>query len=558
MMRVKVRDATWDDALLSAQTGEFLGVNGHFAGNFDQINAAYAYLRGYTSSTKFLEDIYVSIMDTAIDRDHLEFKQGVDTPGGPKYEESSFIQGYSAKLGTDFVEDDDDDVRNYDVTKGTCFGKLSLSNLMGCDENQLQGSHVAGIIGARADGVNPTMQGLAYRSKMKPIDISGDITEAQRIAAIRQASGMTTRYIHNRQRRRVTERKVIGQNPDGTDKYGFAVVNNADTTPRYVDEEDDIEGEIWDITDTTKELVQLTVMNNGWDDSGVGSYIDGDGNEFYYQAARAVATITTAERTAWKDAVADTDDGNTVVVFAQGDYGYNGENGMIKLYSDDTLATRATEDSMPKEVAWERVDSENRNLGSSHARLPLEVTELAGKWLSVVAVGVDNRIWQHSNGCGDAMAWCLSAPGVGIYAPNPGASAVFYNPVTTGTGPPDGAYREASGTAVAAAHVTGAIAVLAAIHPTMTPTELVALVLDTATDIGNVGDDTIYGQGLLNLGAALESQGTMTITSAGRNPLPGITIDNSGITLPTSFGGALDGFTVGFIDDYKRAYIGKS
>ena len=33
-------------------------------------------------------------------------------------------------------------------------------------------------------------------------------------------------------------------------------------------------------------------------------------------------------------------------------------------------------------------------------------------------------------------------------------------------------------------------------------------------------------------------------------------IDNSGISLPTSFGGALDGFKAGFTDDYDRAFIG--
>ena len=89
--------------------------------------------------------------------------------------------------------DDDEDFSGRDKTKGTCFGDEGAED---CGSN-LQGSHVAGIIGARRQGVNKDMQGLAFLSKMKPIDISGDLTEAQRIAAIREASGMTTRYIDN-------------------------------------------------------------------------------------------------------------------------------------------------------------------------------------------------------------------------------------------------------------------------------------------------------------------------------------------------------------------------
>ena len=49
----------------------------------------------------------------------------------------------------------------------------------------------------------------------------------------------------------------------------------------------------------------------------------------------------------------------------------------------------------------------------------------------------------------------------------------------------------------------------------------------------------------------------MIISPAGSALAAGIMMDNSGITLPTSFGGALDGFTVGFMDDYGRAFIGK-
>ena len=74
-----------------------------------------------------------------------------------------------------------------------------------------------------------------------------------------------------------------------------------------------------------------------------------------------------------------------------------------------------------------------------------------------------------------------------------------------------------------------------------------------------MGGDTneVYGHGKLNLARATSPIGLTMITDPNAAPIEmGITLDNSGITIPTSFGGALDGFTVGFIDDYKRAYIG--
>ena len=76
--------------------------------------------------------------------------------------------------------------------------------------------------------------------------------------------------------------------------------------------------------------------------------------------------------------------------------------------------------------------------------------------------------------------------------------------------------------------------------------------------LGIEGVDDIYGHGALNLARATEPRGEMTMMSFGNQRLTGgITIHNSGITLPTSFGESLTGFTAGFTDDYNRAFIGK-
>ena len=179
----------------------------------------------------------------------------------------------------------------------------------------------------------------------------------------------------------------------------------------------------------------------------------------------------------------------------------------------------------------------------------LKIPELRGKWLTVVALKADNRIADFSNGCGDTKAYCLGAPGFEINSAGQ-----------------SGGHEERSGTAQAAAHVSGAVAVLKSAFNHLTPAELVEVILATADDIGRPGVDLVYGHGALNLAKAVEPIGSRTICLPDNNgvtPNPscgasgsGITVDNSGITLPTSFGGALDGFTVGFIDDYNRAFIG--
>ena len=289
----------------------------------------------------------------------------------------------------------------------------------------------------------------------------------------------------------------------------------------------------------------ITVMNNGWNVSGVGRHTDSSTPTFY-KTANKISTINTAERDAWKKAVE-----TTVVVFPAGDYGHNSENGMVKLYTEDTFDTPHS----PAEKAWNEIDSLNRNIASSHARLPLEAVALQGKWLTVIALEDVNpapnteemRIADFSNGCGDTKAYCLGAPGVRVY------SATISS------------YEERDGTAQAAAFVSGAVAVLKGAFPNLTPTQLVSVILNTADPLGiieyddgnNALPNDIYGHGALNLARAVDPIGSrMTATPSGTALDDGITIDNSGITLPTSFGGALDGFTTGFIDDYNRAYIG--
>ena len=122
------------------------------------------------------------------------------------------------------------------------------------------------------------------------------------------------------------------------------------------------------------------------------------------------------------------------------------------------------------------------------------------RWLAVVATDRNNRIASYSNGCGLALAWCLSAPGSGIYT----TDSDF-----------DSDYATSSGTSFAAPHVSGALAVLKSRLPTVPMSVLVAILLTTATDLAPGGPriDQTYGWGLLNLEEAVKLQGRLQVGS---------------------------------------------
>jgi len=103
--------------------------------------------------------------------------------------------------------------------------------------------------------------------------------------------------------------------------------------------------------------------------------------------------------------------------------------------------------------------------------------------------------------CVESMKWknhFIVAPGEFIYATFPGNS-----------------YDYMSGTSMATPIVAGAAALLQARWPALkdTPETLAKILLTTATDLGAAGVDPIYGHGLLNIAAAFQANGTVSIIS---------------------------------------------
>ena len=397
-------------------------------------------------------------------------------------------------------------------TAGLCFST--------CHVNYKKGTHLAGImigISGNIDSSEPgPIQGIAYGARIKLIDIvTDDPTQAEINKAI-----------------------VEGTKANVATCGGGAYPAIVACKP-------------------------ITVMNSGWDNSVTLSTGAGE-DERHFADAKELTSIFEPERVAWRTVVE-----TTVVVFPAGDNGLNTENGIRNLYNNNALT-----DYSHNLNYYEFEGAINK--ASAHARLASSVATgatgseamLKGRTLTVIALKSNNEIWEESNGCGDVKLYCLGAPGVGITS-------------SIASGASNYATQVQSGTAVAAAHVTGAVAVLKSAFNHLTVTDLVEVILVTADYIplktGEVaGSDTneVYGHGALNLARATEPIGSRTIclpsytTTAGQTRADdeqvcmdkalavGVTIDNSGITLPTSFGNSLDGFTVGFIDDYNRAYIG--
>lgn len=160
-----------------------------------------------------------------------------------------------------------------------------------------------------------------------------------------------------------------------------------------------------------------------------------------------------------------------------------------------------------------------------------------GLSLVVGAVDSDEEIAAFSNRAGNSQDVFLVAPGVEIVAPAMDAGTGLF-----------------TGTSFAAAHVSGAAALMIEAAPFLRPEEVVALLLDTATDLGEAGMDMEYGRGLVNMAVALGPQGELTVPlgdEVGGRVAP---LESSGLVMGAAFGSGPDLNSAIFLDDYGRPY----
>ncbi len=179
--------------------------------------------------------------------------------------------------------------------------------------------------------------------------------------------------------------------------------------------------------------------------------------------------------------------------------------------------------------------------------------DLAGYVLAVGSVNSDGSISDFSNNCTVAKNYCLVAPG--------GFQIGSGNQVFGATNLGDAVYDSGQGTSYAAPQVSGAAAVLMAAWPALHANQVAQILLTTATDLGAVGVDDVYGRGLLNLYEAVKAQGNNVLGyGSSINDFSGSDVRKSSFISDPIFGDALLKNVAPklenavFFDDYGRDY----
>ncbi len=178
------------------------------------------------------------------------------------------------------------------------------------------------------------------------------------------------------------------------------------------------------------------------------------------------------------------------------------------------------------------------------AGLPLLFPELQAHWVAVTAVGSDGLLASYAQRCGIASAWCLAAPG------GDDDQGVFEGLITPFN---DGGYVSTIGTSEAAPLVSGALAVLKQRFPNLSNAQLVQRLFETADKRGIYSEALVYGQGLLDIVAATNPLGSLSLVTQGTDGNVHVVagLAASSIELAPSLsrlGASLSGLQVGAVD----------
>jgi len=161
-------------------------------------------------------------------------------------------------------------------------------------------------------------------------------------------------------------------------------------------------------------------------------------------------------------------------------------------------------------------------------------------WVAAISLADNGNISSFSHQCGVAKNWCLAAPGE-----------------VASTTKDGGGYEANNGTSFAAPNVSGAIAVMLGAYPHLDPEDVLEILFDTATDLGDAGIDDVYGRGLVNLQKATDpTEGGWTLSVSGGVSGSSFSFAGSGFGLSPAFGNALakSQIRLMFQDAYNKDY----
>jgi subtilisin family serine protease len=180
---------------------------------------------------------------------------------------------------------------------------------------------------------------------------------------------------------------------------------------------------------------------------------------------------------------------------------------------------------------------------SYQAGLPYRISGLQAGWLAVVAVDSSGVITAYSNKCGVSAAWCLAAPGGGDNQAADGIYSTYNN----------GGYTRLSGTSMAAPMVSGAIAGLKSMFPNLSYQDIAARLLTTANRTGIYATSATYGQGLMDLEAASNPVGGLSLPTSTHTSGSLGSVSMSSITLPSSIAASMRNSKILLVDNYQKA-----
>jgi serine protease len=139
---------------------------------------------------------------------------------------------------------------------------------------------------------------------------------------------------------------------------------------------------------------------------------------------------------------------------------------------------------------------------------------------AVGAVGRDSVRAPYSN-IGSGLD--ITAPGGNQqYASSDGVLSALRNDTTS----VNTAYGYYQGTSMATPHAAGVAALMLAVNPAITPTQILSIFQQTSTDLGSTGYDTTYGYGLVNAyKSVVEAQRLVTTPSEPNQPVLAVSTD---------------------------------
>jgi hypothetical protein len=202
--------------------------------------------------------------------------------------------------------------------------------------------------------------------------------------------------------------------------------------------------------------------------------------------------------------------------------------------SFESSLTRAINAGVVFTIAAGNESNPNPDFPAAYATDPRYI----GSILAVGSTDQTNTISSFSNLAGSSASEFVVAPGDNIITGCDGTSCF-----------------RASGTSFSAPHVAGALALLLQAFPNLTGKAAIALLIQTADDLGPTGVDSTYGSGLIDLQKAFQPVGTMSLASTTGTPVA--IREQLGSNLSGAFGDSIrrsSALTTVAFDSYNRLF----